>query len=96
MARREGYSDARHVAEAPIRYAVTAEALVFRAMTKVRSLLAPLLTIERAIDGATLAASLVITDQLYVFHRFTLEALAFLATWYVLRAAVRFFTLKSR
>lgn len=65
-------------------------------MTKVRSFLAPLLTLERAIDGATLATSLVIADQLYLFHRFTLEALAFLATWYVLRAAARYIALRPR
>ncbi len=55
-------------------------------MTRIRSLL----TVDRAIDLVTLAASLGIADQLYVFHLFTLEALAFLATWYVLRTAVRF------
>lgn len=59
-------------------------------MTKVRSLLARSLTADRAIDAGTLAASLVITDRLYVFHQFSLEAIAFLATWYVLRAAARF------
>jgi hypothetical protein len=59
-------------------------------MTKVRSLLIPLITLERAIDAATLGASLLIADRLYVFHQFTLEAVAFLATWYVLRAAARF------
>ncbi len=56
------------------------------AMTRIRSLL----TVDRAIDLGTLAASLGIADRLYVFHQFTLEALAFLGTWYVLRAAVRF------
>lgn len=59
-------------------------------MTKVRTLLTPLLTIDRAIDAATLGAALVIADRLYVFHQFTLEAVAFLATWYALRAAARF------
>ncbi len=54
-------------------------------VTRVRSWI----TVERGIDLTTLAASLGIADQLYVFHRFTLEAIAFLATWYVLRAAVR-------
>ena len=61
-------------------------------MTKVRSLLIPLVTLERAIDAATLGAALLIADRLYVFHQFTLEAIAFLATWYVLRAAGRFAT----
>ena len=59
-------------------------------MTKARSLLIPLITVERAIDAATLGASLFIADRLYVFHQFTVEAVAFLATWYVLRAAARF------
>jgi hypothetical protein len=59
-------------------------------MTKVRSLLIPLITVERAIDAATLGAALFIADRLYVFHQFTIEAVAFLATWYVLRAASRF------
>ena len=59
-------------------------------MTKVRALLTPALTIERTIDAATLVASLLIADRLYVFHQFTLEALAFLGTWYVLRAVARF------
>ena len=59
-------------------------------MTKVRSLVLPWLTVSRAIDAATLGASLFIADRLYVFHQFTLEAVAFLATWYVLRAAARF------
>lgn len=55
------------------------------AMTRIRSIL----TVERAIDLGTLVTSLLVADSLYVFHRFTLEAVAFLATWYVLRAAVR-------
>jgi hypothetical protein len=54
-------------------------------MTKVRSLITPTL----AIDTATLGTSLVIAEQLYKFHSFTLEALAFLGTWYSLRAAAR-------
>lgn len=59
-------------------------------MTKVRSLLAPWLTVDRAIDAATLGSALVIADLFYKFHQFTLEAVAFLATWYVLRAVARF------
>lgn len=62
------------------------------AMTKIRSLV----TVDRAIVLVTLAGSLVIADQLYVFHRFTLEALAFLATWFVLRAAVRALAIRTR
>ncbi len=60
-------------------------------MTKVRSLITPTL----AIDTATLGTSLVIAEQLYTFHSFTLEALAFLGTWYGLRAVARSRT-KSR
>lgn len=52
-----------------------------RAMTKVRSLL----TLDLAIDTVTLGTALVIAEQLYKFHSFTLEALAFLGTWYGLR-----------
>ncbi len=36
----------------------------------------------------TLAASIIIAELLYKFHSFTLEALAFLATWYVLDMAM--------
>jgi len=42
------------------------------------------------IDGTTLAASLAVAEFFYKFHSFTLEALAFLGTWYVLRRAARF------
>jgi hypothetical protein len=59
-------------------------------MTKIRSFLTPAITVERAIDAATCGAALLIADRLYLFHQFTLEALAFLATWYVIRAAARF------
>lgn len=34
----------------------------------------------------TLGASLVIAEAFYKFHSFTLEALAFLATWFILDA----------
>lgn len=50
-------------------------------MTKVRSLL----TLDLAIDTVTLGTALVVAEQLYKFHSFTLEALAFLGTWYGLR-----------
>jgi hypothetical protein len=42
-----------------------------------------------AIDFATLSVSFVIAEFFYKFHSFTLEAGAFLATWYVLRLAGR-------
>lgn len=56
-------------------------------MTKVRSLL----TLDLAIDTVTLGTALVIAEQLYKFHSFTLEALAFLGTWYGLRKIVGLF-----
>ena len=37
-----------------------------------------------------LATSLFIAEQFYKFHSFTLECMAFLATWYVLDAAIKF------
>ncbi|MEK7284731.1 MAG: hypothetical protein AAB284_04285 [Chloroflexota bacterium] len=56
-------------------------------MTKVRSLL----TLDLAIDTVTLGTALVIAEQLYKFHSFTLEALAFLGTWYGLRKVAGLF-----
>ena len=38
-----------------------------------------------------LTASLLIAELLYKFHSFILECVAFLATWYVLDASVKFF-----
>ncbi|MCP4285353.1 MAG: hypothetical protein GY792_13010 [Gammaproteobacteria bacterium] len=35
--------------------------------------------------------SLLIAELFYKFHSFTLECVAFLATWYVLDGVVRFF-----
>lgn len=37
-------------------------------------------------QGIALLLSLVIAELFYKFHSFTLEAVAFLATWYVLGA----------
>ena len=37
-----------------------------------------------------LSASLIFAELFYKFHSFTLECLAFLATWYVVDAVVRF------
>ena len=37
----------------------------------------------------TIAASFVVAELLYKFHSFTLECAAFLATWFVLDAAVQ-------
>ena len=42
-----------------------------------------------AVDLVTLATSLVIAETFYKLHSFTLEAGAFLATWYGLRLVAR-------
>jgi hypothetical protein len=39
---------------------------------------------------AVILVSLVIAELFYKFHSFTLECLAFLATWYVLDRCVHF------
>lgn len=53
--------------------------------------LAALLNVTTVIDATTLGVSLVIAEFFYKFHSFTLEALAFLATWYAFRRVARFF-----
>jgi hypothetical protein len=52
--------------------------------------IATLLNVATAIDATTLAVSLAVAEFFYKFHSFTLEALAFLGTWYALRRAARF------
>ncbi len=52
--------------------------------------LAGLLNAATVIDGTTLAVSLTIAEFFYKFHSFTLEALAFLGTWYAMRRVARF------
>lgn len=47
---------------------------------------------QLAVTLVTLAIAMVVAEQLYRFHSFTLETLAFLATWYVLRRAALFVT----
>jgi hypothetical protein len=37
-----------------------------------------------------LAISLIIAEMFYKFHSFTLECIAFLATWFVIDALIRF------
>ncbi len=39
-----------------------------------------------------LGASLVIAEQFYKFHSFTLECVAFLATWFVIDGVIGFFS----
>ena len=58
-------------------------------MTNVRALV---LQGINAVDMATLATSFVIAELFYKFHSFTLEAGAFLATWYGLRLVARAIT----
>ena len=41
-------------------------------------------------QGPPLGTALIIAELLYKFHSFTLECVAFLATWYMLDAAVQF------
>jgi len=41
-------------------------------------------------EAACLAVALIIAEAFYKFHSFTLEALAFLVTWYGLGAAAVF------
>lgn len=62
-------------------------ALECRPMTKVRALITP----DLAINTATLAVALTVAEQLYKFHSFTLEAIAFLATWWGLRKVAELF-----
>jgi len=58
-------------------------------VTEVRALIDREATVANAI---TLATSFVIAETFYKFHSFTLETLAFLATWYALRVVVSFAT----
>lgn len=52
--------------------------------TLIRRIAAYDLAVQQA---PTIGASLVIAELFYKFHSFTLEALGFLATWFVLDAA---------
>jgi len=52
--------------------------------------LAALLNVATAIDATTLGVSLAVAEIFYKFHSFTLEALAFLGTWYAMRRVARF------
>jgi hypothetical protein len=64
-------------------------------MEKLESVLATPLNATTAVTLATLAVAFVIAEQFYKFHSFTLETLAFLATWFVLRRAALLFTPRS-
>lgn len=41
-------------------------------------------------QAPAIAISIFIADLFYKFHSFSLECLAFFATWYVVEAAIRF------
>ena len=51
---------------------------------------AALLNVSTVIVTTTLAVLLTVAEVFDKLHSFTLEALAFLATWYALRRAARF------
>jgi hypothetical protein len=57
----------------------------FAAVEQVRSVLGSRLDAGTAVTLVTLAVAFVIAEQLYKFHSFTLETIAFLATWWALR-----------
>lgn len=57
-----------------------------RNTTDIRALVLSDLT---AINVVTIGIAFVIAEMFYKFHSFTLEAAAFLATWYVLRIVAR-------
>ena len=54
-------------------------------MDQLRTALGSRLDTGTAVTLASLAVAFVIAEQLYKFHSFTLEAAAFLVTWFVLR-----------
>lgn len=54
-------------------------------MEQLRTVLGSRLDAGTAVTLASLAVALVIAEQLYKFRSFTLEAAAFLVTWFVLR-----------
>ncbi|OGO74103.1 MAG: hypothetical protein A3G84_06480 [Chloroflexi bacterium RIFCSPLOWO2_12_FULL_71_12] len=58
-------------------------------MTNLTHIRALVLQGINAVDVVTLGASLVIAETFYKLHSFTLEAGAFLATWYGLRLVAR-------
>jgi hypothetical protein len=56
-------------------------------METIRRVLDTPLNAATAVTATTCAVAFVIAEQLYKFHSFTLETIAFLATWWVLRRA---------
>lgn len=60
-------------------------------MERLENILATPLNAAAAVTLATLAVAFVIAEQFYKFGSFTLETIAFLATWWVLRRAALLF-----
>ena len=60
-------------------------------MERIEKILATPMNATTVVTLATLAVAFVIAEQFYKFHSFTLETIAFLATWFVLRRAALFF-----
>lgn len=56
-------------------------------MDQLRTVLGSRLDSGTAVTLASLAIAFVVAEQLYKFHSFTLETIAFLATWWFLRRA---------
>lgn len=54
-------------------------------MEQLRTVLGSRLDAGTTVTVASLAIAFVIAEQVYKFHSFTLETIAFLATWFVLR-----------
>jgi hypothetical protein len=61
-------------------------------MERLEKILATPLNATAAVTFATLAIAFVIAEQFYKFHSFTLETIAFLATWWALRRVGLIFT----
>ena len=61
-------------------------------MEQLRTILGSRLDAGTTVTLASLAIAFLIAEQLYKFHSFTLETVAFLATWWVLRRAGLLFT----
>ena len=61
-------------------------------MDQIRALTGSRLDAGTAVTLVTLAMAFVIAESFYKFHSFTLETIAFLATWLVLRRVGLLFT----
>jgi len=61
-------------------------------LEQLRTALGSRLDAGTAVTLASLAVAFLIAEQVYKFHSFTLETVAFLATWFVLRRVGLLFT----